>query len=296
MSWFNHFYNRGINYREGKQNKCNIYIEIGDSNAGGPVTEPGGFDAKYQSSDRVKIFYKPDLTSTVNGSWQLYSTRATPTINRRPGFVPGSFSVGADQSFVWNLGQSGLKSDLRYIKFAIGGSTLISVASDPNDWNPDSTEAFELFYRFNTFFYRQAMNILGDTDRVKDVEIKGVVVRLGTNDCTTANWNQATFLAAVPRFVLMLRNILGNQSIPIYWVQVNTNLSSAAGGAWNATNVGQARTIISNCASGGATPITNFFVKNYDADPLESDGVHYTADSFITQGEDYATTFIALGD
>lgn len=291
-------YNFGNSQRQPiKQSNANIYIEIGDSNAGGPVAEPGGFDSKYESSSRVKIFYKPTFTATDNGEWQYYSTRATPTINRRPGYEPVTYAVGADQSFVWELGQSSLRKDLRYIKFAIGGSTLIPVAGSDNDWTPNKANTTpELFNVFATYFYQKAMEKLGNVEGVHNPQVKGVVVRLGTNDCTTANWNQATFIAAIPDFCNRLRQILGSQNIPIYWVQVNANLSSSPLGTWTGTNVGQCRTAISNCASGGSTPITNFYVLNFDADPLESDGVHYTPDAFISQGEEYASTLIALGD
>jgi hypothetical protein len=286
-------------------NRCNIYIEIGDSNAGGPVLEPVGFPSYYQLSDRVRILYRPDFVdgfsfyspeNVVNhdASWLLYRTR--DPINRRPGYIAATEAVGADQSLVYTLGNSTLKHDLRYYKFGIGGSTLIQVAGLDNDWSPDHTTGptLELFTWFTKDFFRPGLALLA-REGIKDHDVKGVVVRLGTNDCKTANWNQASFIAAIPNFVTRLRDVIG-ATVPIYWVQVHADLASAPGALWNGTNVTQCRTAISNCASGGSTEISNFFVLNYDADTLDADGVHYSPDSFISQGEDQANIFIALGD
>lgn len=278
------------------KNNSNIYIEIGDSNAGGPVEEPVGFPSMYQSADRVQIYYKDEWLTDSDGAWELYSTRNPPGINRRPGYVPVIYSVGADQSLVYGLDNSNLRHDLRYVKFAIGGSTLIPISGADNDWYPEKTSATgEIFYKFARFFWFRAIRDIG-FDGCNNPQVKGVVVRLGTNDCTTANWNEAAFIAAIPFFVSTLRILIGQADCPIYWVQVNVNLPSSPLGTWNSTNVGQCRTAISNCAAGGSTEISNFYVLNYDSDTMESDGVHYTPDSFISQGEDQADTFIALGD
>jgi hypothetical protein len=297
MMFANPTFRTGAQRNDRYRNGANVYIEIGDSNAGGPVAEPVGFDSKYQSSDKVKIYFKPSQTSADDGTWQYYSTRSAPIANRRPGYPDPNptFAVGADQSFVWEMGQQiSLKRELRYFKYAVGGTTLLNTGAT-TDWYPDGVET-DLFHILERFFIRKGLEDLYTEESICDVKIKGVVVRLGTNDCKTATWNQANFIAAIPVFCSTLRYLLGSQEIPIYWVQVNTNLASSPLGTWNSTNVSQCRTALSNCTVGGSTEISNFYLLNFDADPLEADGVHYTSDAFISQGEEYASTFIALGD
>jgi hypothetical protein len=289
-------FNTGKQYNAKHENTVNIYLEIGDSNAGGPVVEPSGWDtAKYNHNDNVLIFFKPDLLEVnFNGAWEIY--RTLNPANRRPGFpyvTTPPYAVGADQSFVYAIGHTELlKNKLAYFKVGVGGSTLITAAGTYNDWNPDnSSPDVDLWLNFIKGFTTQGLAAL---HTYKNKKIKGVVVRLGTNDCKVASWNQAAFLAAVPRFVAALSLALGEPALPIYWVQVNINSATATG--FSLTNVNQVRQILTDCASGGATPITNFYLLNYDSDALESDNVHYTPASFVTQGEDYGNIFIPLGN
>lgn len=275
-------------------NNCLIYMHIGDSNQGGPIVEDMGFDPKYQSSNSVKIYYKSDRTTTDDGEWQYYSTRLTPTINRYPGvgvMDGSSLGVGPDQAFVYALSQdTTIKKIKRYVKVAVGGSTLLPKGSTDNDW---SLTTFELFTMYTLYFTRYGLSKL-NIEGIYNPKFAGVVVRLGTNDCVTGSWNQANFLAAVPAFCQAIRDVLGAPNLPIYWVQVRSDLGSAP--TFNATAVLQARQILSDCESGGATPISGFTLLNYDSDSIQADGVHFDIPAFLSQGASEAATLIALGE
>lgn len=275
-------------------NNCLIYIHIGDSNQGGPIVEDEGFDVKYQSSANVKIYYKPTRTITDDGSWEFYRTRLNPVITRYPGvgvLDGSSLGVGPDQAFVYALSQdTTLKKVKRYIKVAVGGSTLLTKSGSDNDWNLANAEILTSFY---LFFTRVALSKLPD-EKIRNPKFAGVVVRLGTNDCATGAWDQSAFTSAVPAFCGYIRALLGAPTMPIYWVQVRSDLGSAAG--FDATAVSQCRTILSNCQSGGSTPISGFTLLNYDADSIQGDGVHFDIPAFLSQGESEAETLIALGE
>lgn len=274
---FGHVYTKGQVQAKNIKN-ASIYVEIGDSNAGGPILESGSFPTIYQSSTRVKIYYKPTVTSTDDGYWQYYDTRSNP-INRRPGLITGSYAVGADQAFVYGLTNSTLGKELRFFKLGIGGSTLLAQAGSDNDWSTTSLELFQSFYKN---FVKIGVDKLAQ-EGFRDPMMKAVIVRLGTNDCKISNWNQANFVAAIPIFVTAIRAQTGFANVPIYWVLPKSDLPSASTGEWNSTNVNQCRTAISNCISGGSTQIANFFTLNYDA-LTTADGIHYDENSFITIG------------
>lgn len=295
--FFNHLAVRGQTNFNGVNN-CLIYIHIGDSNQGGPIVEDGGFDPKYQSSDKVKIFYKEDRLATDNGSWQYYSTRLTPIINRYPGvgIMDGSsLGVGPDQAFVYALTQdTTIKKIKRYVKVAVGGSTLLALGGSDNDWSVVSPESSELFRVFTNFFTRVGLSKLVEADNGRSPKIAGIIVRLGTNDCKTANWNEANFTAGVPAFITAVRNYLSDQNIPIYWVQMHDELGSAA--TWDVTSVNECRAVLQSFTAGGGSPISGFTLLNYDSDTVQADKVHYTIPSFLRQGEEEANALIALGE
>lgn len=276
-------------------NNINVYVMFGDSLLGVPlspalVVESGGFDPKYENSERLIIYYKPDRTSADTGSWQLYHTRATPTINRMPGFTVdsgGPFEVGIDQSFVYGMDQSGLKKHLAIIKQAVGGSMLTARTDPDNDWVPGT----ELFTSAMDYFVKVAIPKLYAAGYRK-VTVKAIIVSLGTNDCATARWNQAAYLAAVPDFIIKIRAELNNA--PIYWGQVRTDLGSQSG--FDSTSVGQCRTILTNCKAGGSTEIAAFnLIETWESDTT-IDGVHPDEDSCLSRGEELADTMIALGE
>lgn len=289
---FNRLHIKGQTNYSGVNNAM-IYIHIGDSNQGGPIVEDPGFDPKYQSSDKVKIFYKVDRLVTDNGSWQYYSTRLTPIINRYPGvgvMDGSSLGVGPDQAFVYALTQdTTIKKLKRYIKVAVGGSTLLSLAGSDNDWNPALTEVSELFRVFTNFYTRAGLSKLVESDGIRNPKIAGIIVRLGTNDCKAVNWNQSAFNAAVAPFIAAIKSYLGRQDIPFYWVQMHDELHLGSG--WNSTDVNECIAVLESYEGIGA-----FTLLNYDSDTVQADKVHYDIPSFLRQGEEEANTLIALGE
>ena len=265
-----------------------LYVHIGDSNQGGPVAKPGGWDTKYDTSN-MYVYYKDNRTSADDGLWRLYSDIAAPYVSRYPGVQAVAGNVGPDQAFIYALDQdTTVKRKKRYIKVAVGGSTLLTKSGADNDWNPATS--VEIFNAFTIYFTRLGLSKL-PAENLRNPQFAGVVVRLGTNDCATGAFNQANFTAAVPAFCTALRATLG--PVPIYWVQIRSDLGSASG--FDATSVSQARTILSNCQSGGSTPISGFTLLNYDSDTVQADGVHFDAPSFLRQGAEEAAALIALG-
>lgn len=277
------------------RNNCNIYIHIGDSNQGGPVLESsvGNWDNKYNSSDSIKLYYKDNRTSADDGEWQLYNTRSEPYHNRYPGLQATTLGVGPDQAFIYTLSQdTTIKKIKRYIKVAVGGSSLLAQGGVDNEWAPTSGELSELFAVFVKYFVKAGLSKL-PLEGIRNPIFKGIIVRLGTNDCKTGAWNQANFASAVPAFCSAVRSYLGAPSVPIYWVQVRSDLGSASG--FDATAVSQCRTILSDCQSGGATPISGFTLLNYDSDSIQADVIHFDVPAFLRQGEEEANAMIALG-
>ena len=257
-------------------NNIDIYLRLGDSNeSGGTATEDSSFPAKYHTVlQNAIIYFKPDRTSTNNGSW-LNVSDSNPTINQYSGYAAIGYKtpplgVGPSQSFCYSI-DSLSKSKVGIIKCALGGTKLTS------EWQSGGS-----MYNF-FFLYSYPVGMLKLTQFNK-ANIKGVVIRLGTNDCATG-YNDATFKAAIPVFVAQIRAATGVSDLPIYWVQVNANLYLAPGGTFTPTNVTAVRAAITACQTvGNPAYIAGFHVLNYDSDALLPDGVHYTQNSCISQG------------
>jgi hypothetical protein len=288
-------------------NEVDIYILIGDSNQSGALVEPVGMDAKYLNinpNPRVRIFYKPDRGSTENGEWQKYSLRATADedINRTPGTdyagaCPCGF--GQDQAFTYRLYEASPRLSA-IIKMAKGGSSLITQSSTDNDWqrsgDADATPfGAELYSSYFFAYLNQGLKALRREDiygvRHGKQTIRGIVIRLGTNDCLTSLWNNTNFVNGIPIFVDQIRSKT-RQDLPIYWVQVHDDLGSEPLGDHPGANVTAARLALTNCESGGSTPITGFTLLNYDAHTLQADGVHFDEDSYESQGVSEANTLM----
>lgn len=252
-------------------NTVNIFLRLGDSNeAGGTAKQDGTFPSKYNSVyNNALIYYKPNRSSSDNGLWLNYSD-SNPTINRASGYQPvistsPPYSVGADISFSYSV-DSGYRNKVGIIKTALGGTKA-------TDWS-HTTDSLYLFFRYSIYGLGKLSSL-----NYNGYKIKALIVRLGTNDC--AAYNNATFKAAIQSLVTNVRADMNSPLLPIYWVQVNTNLRSTYSGA----SVDSARASILACTN-IASPayIQNFNVLNYDADSLLPDGIHYDQNACIRQG------------
>lgn len=289
-------------------NEINIYLLVGDSNQNGAIEEPGDMDAKYLTinpNPRVKIYYKPDRSSTDNGEWQKYSIRITTdeNVNRVPGYTYtnplGPFGWGTDQAFTYRLWEASDKLSA-ILKMAKGGSSLITQAGTDNDWQKGEADASadsELYSAFFFYFFGRAIPRLREVDqygiRHGNQRIKGVIIRLGTNDVVTGVWNNTSFVNAIPAFCSQIR-AKTRPDLPIYWAQVRSDLGSEPGGTHPPANVTAARLALTNCTAGGSTEISGFNLLNYDSDTMQADGVHFDADSYESQGLSEANTLMAL--
>lgn len=294
-------------FQNAKANEIDVVILIGDSNQNGALEEPVGMDPDYLTiPDNVLIYYKEDRAySTDDAEWQKYSCRATAAedVNRTPGYTYSGppYGFGQDQSFVRKLSLESPRH-VGIIKLAKGGSSLITQAMTDNDWQKDSqadaTETgAELYTSLFFVFLNRALRDLREPNRYGvrygKVNIKAVIIRLGTNDCLTSLWNTTTFTNAIPVFVSQIR-AKTRSDLPIYWVQVKSDLASAPSGLYAGADVTACRAAINNCAAGGSTEISGFNVINYDSDTLQADGVHFDYDSYVSQGENEADIILAL--
>lgn len=259
-------------------NNIDVYLRIGDSNeAGGSATEDSTFPAKYHTVLKNTLIYvKPDRTVTNNGVWYNYSD-SNPTINRFSGYGPiqniaQPWGVGPDISFAYSI-DSAIKTKVGIIKCALGGTRLLS------EWAVGGS----MYNFFFSYSYPVGVPYLTASLPYKRANIKAAIVILGTNDCTTGNYNDANFKAAIQTMVTTLRTTSGVSDLPIYWVQVNTNLGLVSG--FSAASVTSARAALTACATfGNPAYISNFTLLNYDADGLLPDGVHYNQNACISQG------------
>lgn len=284
-------------------NNMDLYIMIGDSNIrGGTALESeytGTWPAAYGNiTDNAKILYKDDRTSeSATLRWLNYSTRSFR--NRDPGGgvvgpeTPsgGPYSVGFDVSFMHYMRVNSPRI-AGLLKWALGGTTLIGRAGDDNDWNPSSTDTSDMWRTF-IVYYHQLCNQKAIDIKHFNTRIKGILIGLGTNDCFTGVWNQASFIAAIPNFCTSLRRALGQPSLPIYWIQVRADLSDHPSGDYTVTAVTQARDALAQC-DGGSTPITGFNLLDFESTTSTVDGIHYDADACDAIGLSVGATFLAL--
>lgn len=281
---FNQRYQRATPRNE-RINNIDYHLLLGDSEAsGGVAEEPVDWPAEYATNDysRAQILFKNDRTSeSVSLRFLPYSVR-TP-INRAPGYSDvitssGPYGVGVDNSFMYYSSQNYDKL-ICLQKWALGGTRLLL------EWAETGT----MWVSFRDYYSRPASS---KGTGYSGFEYKQATIALGINDVVTANWNQANFIAAIPLFVARLREAVGNPSLPIYWFQIRSDLYLAPSGSYTQTNVNQARAALTNCAAGGSTPITNFYLLDYESVTTTlADGVHRDADSNKLIGLDLGEEF-----
>jgi hypothetical protein len=262
-----------------------LYMLIGDSNQNGATYEPEGLavDSSLIENQWTLIYYKPDRSSQANGQWQPYSIRPTANANynRVPGYARTNetqerFSLGQDQSFVQTWSKARRK--IVMIKMARGGSTLLSLKGLENDWMDD-----DLFETLIDDFYYPAIEELHS--RGYRANLKGVLIRLGTNDCNATLWKPDEFSRRVEELITDLREDT-NSDPNIYWIQINNNLPTSKLSNYPSEVVNKARAIIE-----AKSRELNFHTIYYDTCALQSDGVHYTADAYKWQGIYEASLF-----
>jgi hypothetical protein len=283
---FSQLYQRATPHIE-RANNIDYHVILGDSEAsGGTATEPVDWPAEYSTADytNAQILFKNDRTSeSASLRFLPYSVR-TP-INRAPGYEDvitssGPYGVGFDNSYMYYVSQN-YRKPICLQKWGLGGTRLLS------EWAPTGS----MFTSFRDYYCLPAGSKgreLGYTGFL----YKTAMISLGINDVVTANWNQANFIAAIPVFVANVRAAVGNPNLPIYWFQVRSDLYLAPSGLYTQTNVNQARAALTNCASGGSTPITGFNLLDYESVTTTlADGVHRDADSNDLIGLDLAEQF-----
>lgn len=275
-------------------NALTMYAFIGDSKAtGGVATQPVGWDSKYeQTSARSIILYRDNRTTGDETTlrWLTYN----PHENRFPGYGvvndpgAGNYSVGYDNSFMWYMRQNRVGC-IGLLKWALGGTTLIGRAGADNDWDTSTNE----MYRYFVVDYANLAHGRAITAGYYGSNLKAIFVSLGTNDCFTGVWNNTTFPASMLVFVTALRKVLGKPTLPIYWQQVRSDLSSHPSGNYTVTAVTQCRGHISNY--GSVNSDSNFHVLDYEGTTSTVDGVHEDSTAVEAIGLDIGATFNALG-
>lgn len=273
-----------------------LFGMIGDSQITGgtaPQSEyTGTWPAAYADvSEKTKILYRDNRTtgdeSTVR--WLNYSQTTDANNNRFPGYGAIGYLqtalAGIDAPFMWYMRQNGNRP-VGLLKWALGGTTLLSRSGADNDWSPSNNE----MYRYWAVDYSN----LQRRDSVYGSRLRAILVSLGTNDCFNGVWNQANFIAAIPIFVIALRAITANPTLPIFWIPPRTDLTDFNPTDYPAANVAQCRDAILDCGAGGTTEISNFFVRDYELDGGTTDGVHWDADLCDLIGLDIGAEFLSL--
>ena len=283
---FNQRYQRATPRAE-QINQIDYHLHLGDSETSGGVAEESG-GAPYTTYaaaspySRAQILFKNDRTSeSATLRFLPYSVR-TP-INRAPGYSDvvtssGPYGVGYDNSMMYYINQN-YKRLVCAHKWGLGGTRLLL------EWAVAGT----MWVSFRDYYSRPASS---KGTGYSGFFYKLAIINLGINDLVTANWNQANFIAAIPLFCARLREAVGNPSLPIYWFQIRSDLYLAGSGAYTQTNVNQARAALTACASGGGTPITNFYLLDYESvTSTLADGVHRNAAANDLIGLDLADDF-----
>lgn len=279
-----------------RMNNHLLFGMIGDSQITGGVALQADYTGTWPPayadvSEKTKILYRDNRTtgdqSTVR--WLSYSQTADANNNRFPGYGAvgwlQSALAGIDAPFMWYMRQNSNRP-VGLLKWALGGTTLLSRSGTDNDWSPSNNE----MYRYWAVDYSN----LHRRDEVYGSRLRAILVSLGTNDCHTAVWNQTNFINAIPTFVTAIRAISGNTSLPIFWIPPRTDLTTFNPTDYPATNVSQCRAAIADRGAGGSSPITNFFVRDYESDGGTADGVHWDADLCDFIGLDIAAEFLSL--
>ena len=277
-----------------RMNNHLLYGMIGDSNISGGVTALSGGEwpsAYFDVDPRTKILYRDNRTtgdfSTLR--WLTYDPTATASNNRFPGYGPvGTVTTqfaGLDQPFMWYMRQNSIRP-VGLLKWALGGTTLISRAGTDNDWGIGNNE----MYRYWVVDYAKCHN----RDGVYNSRLRAIIVGLGTNDCHTSVWNNTNFRASMPAFIAALRSVHADPNLPIYWVQVRADLADHPSGNYTLTAVTECRQAITDFCFGGADAISNVFKKDWAHLGGTSDGVHWDADLCQAGGLEIAENFLTL--
>lgn len=265
---------------------------IGDSNISGGVTALSGGQwpsAYFDVNPKTKILYRDNRTtgdfSTLR--WLTYDPTSNATNNRFPGYgavgtVTSQFA-GIDQPFMWYMRENSPRP-VGLLKWALGGTTLISRSGADNDWSPSNNE----MYRYWVVDYAKCHR----RDAVYNSRLRALLIGLGTNDCHSSVWNNTSFRSALPAFITAMRAVFANPSLPIYWIQVRSDLSSHPSGDYSVTAVTECRQAITDFCFGGANAISNVFKKDWEFLGGTSDGVHFDADVCEGAGLDFAEDIV----
>lgn len=271
-------------------NQLELYAFIGDSKATGGVNpEPVWWDSKYSVVSRKAItLYRDDRVTGDESTlrFEPYDQH----YNRFPGYGVANntppYSVGYDNSFMWYMRTNSTRNT-GLMKWALGGSSLLIQAGAMNDWSPSTNEMYRLF----VVDFANLSNGAAIQAGYYGSNLKAMFVSLGTNDCLTGLWNNAAFIAALDTFVDALRRVFGKPSLPIYWQNVRTDLSSHPSGNYTVTAVTQCQAALANRAIADG----NFHVLNYQAPTYATtDGVHEDVAACEAIGIDIASIFISL--
>lgn len=275
-----------------RMNNHLLFAFLGDSQVtGGTTAYPVGWPAAYLDvSEKTKILYRDDRTSNFTTlRWLNYDPNDAASNNRFPGYgtvgvITAQFA-GFDQPFMWYMRENSNRP-VGLMKWALGGTTLLSRSGTANDWDPGNTE---MFYWFANYYSN-----VHNTDGVNNSRLRAAMVALGTNDCHVSVWNNTNFRAAIPIFVQALRSVTRNPTLPIYFVQVRSDLSTFDPVNYPAANVTQCRQAWVDFTLGGANAISGCFLKDWEFLGGTSDGVHFDADVYEGAALDIAEDFLTL--
>lgn len=271
-------------------NNADIVIILADSNGMGDSNiNIGDVDASLLlRNPQCLIAFKPDFTTTVNVTLEVYNPAPDANVNRAPGYArvtsyPGRY--GWDAAFVKTY-TAATKRQLVLLKFGIAGSSLC--ARNPpepaREWQKSSGGLYNVAI---DSYIKPALKLLTD-NAYKNNKVKCVVVEVLTNDAFSGNHNLAA--AAIPLFVNDTRFSLNLPTTPYRWIQVRADLqtrpSPPGAGVVN---------ILRNALTTAVSSMSNIAVYNgFENLEIQSDGTHLTPAGYTAGGIALANEILPL--
>lgn len=242
----------------------------------GVTIETGAFSNYWGILNNTYIWYKPDFSKTNNGALENYQHGQNDVPPNGRNSSP--YRHNASTPFAFLVNQS--SRCINYIlKCAKGGSSLIHQSGTEKTWAASSSDIWETFSLY--MFPQLSASI---TSAGYKPNYQGVIVRLGTNDCSSSIYNLTAFKSEIQTLCANLRGLMPN--VPIYWYKIRADLYlgtiSTTSTIVNAMNAA----LVDCVTEGNPSFIQGLVLVDSGSNPadLVADGVHFTELAYNTQG------------
>lgn len=257
-------------------NKANVYVMLGDSNMNGVTIETGIYSQQWGSKNNTYIYFKPDFTKTNNGGIENYNHGQNDVPPNGRNSSP--YRHNASTPFAHYI-NTATRCRNYILKCSKGGSTLIPQSGSEISWAASSSDIWETF---SLWMFPQTISAIKSAGF--EPNFKGVIIRLGTNDCGSSVYNLTAFKSEIQTLCSNLRTLMPN--VPIYWYKVRTDLAVSTL-VTDSTKVTAINAALTDCTTfGNGSYIAGLTLIDAGSNPvdLEADGVHFTEVAYNTQG------------